>query len=527
MKLRMDSLDWAIKHAQSQGDTDIFPEAFEFQAIEYDWDAVRSFLSGQDVLQWRNVARPLRRCLSPKRTLGFRVATQLDPLDFLVFTALLYEVGNDLEAYRMPSSNEINRSVVSWRFNPSEEGAMFDPNSGYGLFRSRSEELAKSGDYMYVVLTDIADFYPRLYHHRVEGAITNATRQTNHTTALMRLIGSWNQTQTYGIPVGSSASRLIAEVSINDVDRALSAEGIDFIRYVDDYRLFVTSKSDGYRNLAQLANILYKNHGLTLQQEKTMILPVERFLQITSRTPESAALDDISRKFAQVLTEVGIADAYDDIEYNDLDEKTQDFINSLQLKEALEIQIESPEIDQQAVRFILSKLAQLGDTDSIAIVVQNLDKLFSVFPNVIRFIGRFRNLDDNNRHSIARDLLGNVENSYASASEFHRMWLFSLFSDGMEWGNSDKMASLHSKYEDMFSRRKLTLALAKSGQDYWFRTRKDDIFGFEGWVRRAFLAGASCLPSVERGHWYNFLMPRLDPLEQSVVKWARAHPFGN
>lgn len=36
------SLDWALEHILNYGDTDIFPEAFEFDAIKHDWQEVKA-----------------------------------------------------------------------------------------------------------------------------------------------------------------------------------------------------------------------------------------------------------------------------------------------------------------------------------------------------------------------------------------------------------------------------------------------------------------------------------------------------
>ena len=522
-KLKPASLNWALRHAQLRGDTDIFPVAFEFRAIEHDWDRILTYLTDEDVLKW--TARPLRRCLSPKRKLGFRVATQLDPLDFLVFAALVYEIGQDLETHRLPYSTQAEQTVASYRFRPSEEGSMFDPDVGFRSFQDRSAELAQSAGYGYVVSTDIADFYPRLYHHRVEGALSNATNKNNHVLALKNLISQWNQTQSYGIPVGPAPSRLIAEISIDDVDQILAAERIPFVRYVDDYRMFARSEVDGYRKLARLADVLYKNHGLTLQQEKTSIQPAEKFLEAISGTVEGKALEDISSTFARFLSDSGITDPYCEIEYDQLDDQSKKTIDSLNLLELLQQQVACQEIDQPTVRFLLARLGQLDFTDAAAIVVQNVGKLFPVFPDVVKFFGRLRSLDESERHDVGRRLLEDIDQSAISGSAFHRMWLFSLFSEGTEWGNSEKLISLYSGHDDAFSRRKLTLALAKSRQGFWFRSRKDDVFEFGGWMKRAFLAGASCLPVDERRHWYDFLDPRLDELEKSVVAWSRSKPF--
>ena len=105
------SLDWALEHILSYGDTDIFPEAFEFDAIKHGWQEVKAWIRSVDILAWN--VRPYRRCLAPKHRFGFRISTQLDPLDILVFTALIYEIGVSLESSRVPATDNI---VHSYRF---------------------------------------------------------------------------------------------------------------------------------------------------------------------------------------------------------------------------------------------------------------------------------------------------------------------------------------------------------------------------------------------------------------------------
>ena len=275
LKLSANSLDWALAHAQLKGDTDIFPRAFEFDAIEYDWITIRDYLLSEDVLKW--TTRRLRKCLSPKRRYGFRVATQLDPLDFLVFSALVYEIGYDIESHRLSTTGLKDQNVLSCRFDPQNNGELYDSSYTFRTFQQRSIELAKSGDFSYVVSTDIADFFHRLYLHRVEGALSTSTAKQNHVKALMRLLSQWNRSQSYGIPVGPAPARLIAEAAIDDIDKILLTEGITFVRYMDDYRMFATSDNEAYGQLTTLANALLKNHGLTLQQEKTSVLTVDEF----------------------------------------------------------------------------------------------------------------------------------------------------------------------------------------------------------------------------------------------------------
>ena len=130
-----------------------------------------------------------------------------------------------------------------------------------------------------------------------------------------------------------------------------------------------------------------------------------------------------------------------------------------------------------------------------------------------------------NRELLGKKILNLLDNSIVSHLEFHRLWMFSLFAADPGWGNADQLVSLFGSNSDVCSQRKLTLALGQSGQDYWFRARKRSVFELGPWLRRAFLAGGSCLPSDERHHWYQGLESRLDPLEHAVTRWANANPY--
>jgi hypothetical protein len=81
LKLKPASLDWALAHVNRFDDTSMLPVPFEYSAIEHNWSDVRSYLSEQDILNWK--VRAHRTLLAPKSRYVFRIITQLDPLDFL------------------------------------------------------------------------------------------------------------------------------------------------------------------------------------------------------------------------------------------------------------------------------------------------------------------------------------------------------------------------------------------------------------------------------------------------------------
>jgi len=67
--------------------------------------------------------RPYRRLLAVKTQGSFRYITQLDPLEHLAFAALMFDVGKELESFRVPKAK---RRVFSWRFDPQPDGTMYD-----------------------------------------------------------------------------------------------------------------------------------------------------------------------------------------------------------------------------------------------------------------------------------------------------------------------------------------------------------------------------------------------------------------
>ncbi len=91
-QLNSTSLDWALAHISKFGDTDLFPVPFEFEAIRAYWPALKAESSAPRIWTSTGRGRPNRYSCPGKSRIGFRVSTQLDPLDSLSYAAILYDV---------------------------------------------------------------------------------------------------------------------------------------------------------------------------------------------------------------------------------------------------------------------------------------------------------------------------------------------------------------------------------------------------------------------------------------------------
>ena len=450
------------------------------------------------------------------------MATQLDPLDAILYTSLVWEVGESIEGRRIPASDHV---VFSHRFAPDNAGLrFFDQQWNFGKFQSHSEELAKR--HPVVVVTDIADFFPRIYLHRLEGALTTVLGSSPaHAKAILHMIKSWNQNVSYGLPVGSNPSRLLAELVIDDIDRSLLSDGVTFCRFVDDYRIFCDSPQEAHERLAGLANLLLQTHGLTLNHQKTDVIDSEEFIRTRIQTEGRRELSALADGFEDLVSQLDLDSPYEDIDYDDLPEEVQGEIDGLNLEGLLDEQLERDDVDISMCKFLLNRLGQLNRTDPLTDVLSETEKLYPVFAEIIRYVGRVReSLSPGERRCVGKRLMGLLQGSIVSHLEFHRALTLMVFADSGDWGCRDMIAPLYDTYGDQWSRRSAVLALGRYGQDFWFRARKQSFDQLPPWERRAFIRGASCLPPDERRHWVRAIRPRLDDLEKCVVQWATAGP---
>lgn len=88
MKLEKNSIEWSIIHNRMIKDIDLFPLPKEIEIFEQNLDeSVRKFESIDiDNYKWKSA----RWYLIPKKNLSYRMATQLNPLDSVLLSAIIY-----------------------------------------------------------------------------------------------------------------------------------------------------------------------------------------------------------------------------------------------------------------------------------------------------------------------------------------------------------------------------------------------------------------------------------------------------
>lgn len=515
MNVSAASLDFALLHAVHQGDSNLLPIPFEFQAAQHDWARLRPRLEALDLEQW--AARPYRRVSAPKNRFGFRLVTQLDPLDFLLYTGVVHQVGADIERVRLPVASEV---VFSNRFAPdATNGRLYDSTSDWQRFQQKCRDLA--GNHSHIATSDIAEFFQRLYFHPLENALDNTLSDPGAARALKRFIKQLNQNVSYGIPIGPDASFLLAELVLDVVDRALSSEGITFCRWADDFRLFANSEREAYEALRKLNRALGEALGLSLNQTKTRVFEQDAFLQST--VPEQRQeVNRLSEDLYSILAEAGIEDpGYGEIDISQLDPPMRERIDQLNLVGILREQVEAEQVEQTLVRWVTYRLSQLADPGAVMLLLDNPVKFYPVFADVLKYIGSIGIADAALHSQVEQRLLELLRDSIVADSKQFRLWLLWLFQHNFTASEND-LAEVFRTYTDEETRREIYLAMRHVNALAFVKTRKQEIAEMPRWRRRAFLVAARSLHGDESDHYYRSLTYMLDELERSVVAWIRA-----
>src|SRR5260221_12985765 len=127
MAVSVKSLQLAVKNIAQHGDTDVFPFPIENHLFHDQEDEVIRLLEAMDAdLKGYLGAYSVfyLTSLSAVGYAGFRGATQIDALWNAYLLALVIEIAPDLEAARVPRSDNVS---FSYRFNPNlRKATLFD-----------------------------------------------------------------------------------------------------------------------------------------------------------------------------------------------------------------------------------------------------------------------------------------------------------------------------------------------------------------------------------------------------------------
>lgn len=509
--LDRDQLLWSLEHITQYGDTDIFPYPLEFHFLRDKKDEIVDALADQNTATYRPQS-PLDS-LVPKSRHGFRIAHQLYPSDAIVLLAATISIGHSIETAR---GERDTRPGFSYRFQPSADFRMFATDCRYINWLQHQfgfVHFSENERYSYVVEADISDFYQRIYHHRLENNLSDAAGENTETRLIKSFMRDIRHRQSFGMPVGGNAARLLAELALVDVDRALLGQGYEFTRYVDDFRIFIRSDQDPYSALAFLADSLWSGEGLSLASSKTKVVPFDQYrdsLEFLSGEDADQAEESAAERLFRAIYEA-----------EDIEEPLSE-LGNIDLVAEISQEVEKEFWDIGKIRILLRCMKITKDQTSVNYIKLNYSNLLPFAKELVLLMEELSSeetisFDDMEIHIV--DLILHPATRHLHAT---RAWLLELFVRGII-----KISAIQARRLDILTgtldQRALFAFRAQLGEVHFFRQWKGRTNELTPWLQPAFIYYAACLPADEYKTWLGNIRQNLNfPLAQLFVDWARA-----
>ena len=514
MKLSEESLSWAIDHLNKFGDTDLFPKPLEFNIIGDNKGDVLAKLKDVDLSSYKFGST--RRFVVPKDTISYRTATQLDPIDSIFLTAIIYEYGQKIENNRIePTENK----VFSYRFNPQDDYSLYDPDISWITFWENCK--TKAEQYEYAVYLDIADFYNQIYHHTVENQLIAAGFPNQVIKWLIGLFESVTAKVSRGIPVGSHSTHLIAELVMIEIDNSMLLKDFDFCRYVDDIIVFCRTEEEARIIIYKMADLLDKQQRLMLQKQKTKIYSdMAIFTNHCNEMIQDQPINSQEEEILKIIKGKGLGrNPYEHINIQELNDNDLKYFTTEIIENIFKEYLKGNDANYTRLRWFLRRLSQVGIATGVDFCIHNMQKMIPALSDVCHYL-----ISASENYQADWKLLGDIVidrlgSDLIKSNEYFQLSLLNLFSKNKDLNHIIKLINMYQNVSPSL-RRKIILTAYINKSASWIRELKESYKTMDIWTQRSFIIAISCLPKDEKKFFLGDI-PNDDILNNILKQWAK------
>jgi group II intron reverse transcriptase/maturase len=191
---------------------------------------------------------------------------------------------------------------------PVFEPTFHDSSHGFRPRRGAQTAIAEAKGYVeqgcdWVVDIDLSKFFDRVNHQRLLGRLA----QRVHDDRVLKLIGRMLKAKVVlpppetgtvmsteeGTPQGSPLSPLLSNVVLDELDWQLQRRGLRFVRYADDFMVFVRSERAGHRVMASIRRFIEDRLRLKVNEDKSHVARPDHlhFLGFTMRKNQTGDVE--------------------------------------------------------------------------------------------------------------------------------------------------------------------------------------------------------------------------------------------
>jgi group II intron reverse transcriptase/maturase len=184
-------------------------------------------------------------------------------------------------------TDRIIQQAIAQVLSPIYERKFSDHSYGFRPNRSAHQALRRGSNYVaegryYVVDMDLRTFFDVVNHDRLLYRLS----LTIGDKTLLGLIRKYLQSgimidglvsqRTEGTPQGSPLSPLLSNIVLDELDKELEKRGHKFVRYADDFNIYVRSQEAGERVMESVSNFIESKLKLIVNKEKSQVCEVNQ-----------------------------------------------------------------------------------------------------------------------------------------------------------------------------------------------------------------------------------------------------------
>lgn len=186
-------------------------------------------------------------------------------------------IPNVVDRWVQQAVHQVLAPVFEPSFHASSHG--FRPHRGASTALAEAKEHLAEGRH-WVVSLDLSEFFDRVNHQRLLARLGQRVSDGRLLRLVHRMLkarvvlpdGTRVVTEQ-GTPQGGPLSPLLSNLVLDELDWELERRGLRFVRYGDDFGVYVRSERAGRRVMASLTRFIEKRLRLKVNGEKSAVAP--------------------------------------------------------------------------------------------------------------------------------------------------------------------------------------------------------------------------------------------------------------
>ncbi|MER5480009.1 RNA-directed DNA polymerase [Streptomyces sp. NPDC002734] len=313
----------------------------------------------------------------PKNAISFRPLARFSARDRLIYDALIFSAAASID-------RQIRKPVYSYRWDHriGRPKFWYQP---WKQMQAKARITLRSDNWLRMATLDVSSFYEHIDVTILADDLACLSRSADHSKNLNRFLDSFQRiNHAWGLPQGSDASGILANLYLAPVDEYLTKSDFKYLRYSDDVMVFHRDWTE-LRDVLSEVNRILRARRLSMSAQKTAILePEEAFKRI----------HDVRKASLSAACDIGIPGAYIEV---------RQYFDEITKQESS---------DTRSLRFVINRLARLRDEYAVSWCLDNLPFIAHIAKEVFSYLALFKNRVEEIQRKLVNFMRSGASKSY-------------------------------------------------------------------------------------------------------------------